>query len=102
MKTSSKVGLLTEIGSISPGKSSTTSVMKRWPLSRSSGCFVQQENGGVMKQSLRQFQPPLHPSGESFCFFVGAICQPNPAQHFCDARFQWRTVQAVEMSLVPE
>ena len=35
-------------------------------------------------------------------FLLGAIQQPDPAQHFRDARFQRRAAQSVKMSLVPQ
>ena len=66
------------------------------------GGLVEQQNGGMVEQSLGQFQAALHAAGESLGFLPGAVGEPDPAQHFLDARFQRCAAQAVEMALVPE
>jgi hypothetical protein len=53
MKTSSSVGLLTLTESISPGNASTTSVMKRWPASRSMRTRPSSSTAAFQRRSVR-------------------------------------------------
>ncbi len=54
----------------------------------SGGRLVQQQHRGMMQQALGQLQAALHASGKSLRFFVGAVGEANPTQHFFDARLQ--------------
>ena len=51
-----------------------------------------------MQQSLGEFEPTLHASGKRLRFFLGAIGETNPAQHFADALLQRCAAQAVNMA----
>ena len=49
------------------------------------GRFVEQQDAGMMQQSLGEFDAPLHAAGERLDAFLGAIGQSDPRQNFSDA-----------------
>src|SRR5580700_6517586 len=67
------------------------------------GCrLVEQQNRRMMEQSLGQFQSPLHTTRKGLGFFVGAVCQSHPAQHFLNALLERASMQTIEMALMRE
>src|SRR2546427_10898162 len=64
--------------------------------------FVEQQYGGMMKQALSQFQPPLHSSRKRLSFFAGALRQSHTRQHLRTARFPRDAAQPVSKTLMQQ
>ena len=61
------------------------------------GRLVQQQNGRVMKQTLREFQPALHSAGKSLDLFLGTVGEADAREHFRNTRLQRCAVQAIHV-----
>ena len=66
------------------------------------GGLVEQQNLGMMKQTLGELDAALHASGESFDPIGGAVEQSDAGQNFVDSCLEFGAAQAVEVSLMPE
>ena len=51
-----------------------------------------------MQQPLGQFEPTLHAAGKRLRFFLGAVGETDPAQHFADALPERGAAQAVNVA----
>src|SRR5580692_1432277 len=56
----------------------------------------------MMQQSLGQFNPALHAAGKCLDSFFGAISQAYALEDFLCAILERASMQAIEMSLMPE
>ncbi len=66
------------------------------------GGLVEEQNFGMMKQTLGEFDAALHASGECFYTIGRAVEQSHAGEDFIDSCFQVEAAQAVEVSLMPE
>jgi hypothetical protein len=67
-----------------------------------SGWFVEEQNLGMMKESLSKFYAALHSSRESFDEIGPAVEQADAGKNLGNTYLEFGAPEAVEMSLMPE